>query len=67
MNDDIVSLQIQMSYFEEQLAEMNKVIYEQQLTIDSYEKVIRELNNKVQQIGSSQVGDQSEEAPPPHY
>lgn len=67
MNEDIVSLEMRISYFEEMLDELNKIVYKQQVIIDDQQKTIAGLSNRVQQIGSSQVGDQSVEAPPPHY
>lgn len=66
MNNDIEKLEIKVSYLEDYMNELNKIVIEQEKKIDRLIDVNRTLIDKVYSLEES-IKDSSEETPPPHY
>jgi len=65
MNDRITELETQFAFQEDTLAELNKVITNQQQQIDRLRDVFEELNLRLKSLSDGVGSDENE--PPPHY
>ena len=67
MEEKIIDLEIRLTHQEDHIAELDKIIYQQQQAIDLLQEQIRHLQNKLKNIGEQNILSPSEESPPPHY
>lgn len=67
MEERVIALEMQVAYQENQIDEMNKVLYRQQEQLDRLINTVVKLHEKYEAISSLVVGEIGEEAPPPHY
>lgn len=71
MSDDIRNqieqLQTQVAFQEDTIEQLNLALSDQQLLIDKMTFQIKHIIQKVKQMEPSNIADQSEETPPPHY
>ena len=65
MSINLFDLQINVIHLENQLDELNQVIYKQSLRIDELEKSFSRLNDKLDQNQNVESNNQLEK--PPHY
>ncbi len=67
MEERIISLETRFAFQEELINELNRVVFRQQEQLDKQDQQLADLKGKMIAVQASQVGDSSEEAPPPHY
>ena len=65
MSVNLFDLEINVIHLENQLDELNQVIYKQSLRIDELEKSVSSLNDKLEQNQNVESNNQLER--PPHY
>ena len=63
---DDIELEIKLTYLEDTVSELNKVVFEQQKTIDKLKDLMGGLTDRVRVIEDRSEDDDSVE-PPPHY
>lgn len=66
IKDDIIELQIQLSYQEQTIRALDEVIQEQQILIERLQNAFKDLKNHVDSEGITEPF-QIEEEQPPHY
>ena len=57
----------QLAFQEQTISELNDALSQQQLTISKMQDQMRYMVGKIKNMSSSNIADQSEETPPPHY
>lgn len=67
MNDDIVDLQTRLAFQDGLLEQLNEVVTSQQKQIDRLESQIAALKSQMESMHQTQLMQQSDEPPPPHY
>jgi len=67
MNDDIIDLQMKLSFQDGLLEELNQVITNQQQQISRLEMAMETLKSQVQNMQTAQMDNEPNELPPPHY
>lgn len=67
MNDDIVDLQTRQAFQDGLLEQLNEVVTQQQQQIDRLENQITALKSQIESMHQTQLMQQSDEPPPPHY
>ncbi|GAB5381869.1 MAG: SlyX family protein [Aliiglaciecola sp.] len=71
MSDDLLSqieqLQTQVAFQEDTIEQLNRALSDQQMQIDQMNFKIKHMTQRMKQIEPSNIADQSEEIPPPHY
>ncbi|MBD3633413.1 MAG: SlyX family protein [Methylophaga sp.] len=67
MNDDIVDLQTRLAFQDGLLEQLNEVVTSQQQQIDRLESQIAALKSQMDSMHQTQLMQQSDEPPPPHY
>lgn len=67
MNNDVIDLQIRLSHQENHLQELDNVIYLQQQQIDALLKKITVLEKHLCNLTESNILNNAEDRPPPHY
>ncbi len=67
MENEITDLQIRLTHQESTLEELNQVIIDQQRAIDQLTLSVEQLNERMRTMADSNIADQSQETPPPHY
>jgi len=63
----INDLECQMAFQEQTIEELNAALSQQQLLITKMQDQMKYVVGKVKNMDSSNLADQSEETPPPHY
>ena len=66
IKDEIIELQIQLSYQEQTIRALDEVIQEQQILIERLQSAFKDLKNHVDSEGITDPF-QIEEEQPPHY
>jgi len=66
MNDDIVELQMKLSYQDDLLEQLNQVITEQQQQLSRLELALETLKVQVQTMQTTDIVNNADETPP-HY
>lgn len=66
-NPETVELEIKITYLEDTVSELNKVVYKQQKSIDQLQDLIRKLTNQVKEIEETSNGGSLPHEKPPHY
>ena len=67
MEEKIIDLEIRLTHQEDHIEELDKIIYQQQQTIDLLEEQMKHLQGKIKNISENNILSPSEELPPPHY
>ncbi len=67
MDNRITELEIRLTHMEETLDVLDKTIVGQQGEIDRLKLQISILEKKLENAAESQVVDEKDETPPPHY
>lgn len=67
MENEITDLQIRLTHQESTLEALNQVIIQQQQMIDQLTLTVEQLNERIKSMSDSNIADQSQETPPPHY
>lgn len=67
MSDRITDLEIQLTHHQNQVDELNSLVYCQQLQIDSLSSELKQIKEQLQIALPSLVRSPEEESPPPHY
>ena len=67
MNDEIVELQMKLSFQDGLLEELNQVVTDQQQQISRLELALERLKSQVQTLHTAQMVSEPNEPPPPHY
>ncbi|MCL9783853.1 SlyX family protein [Vibrio sp. S4M6] len=63
----VSNLECQLAFQEQTIEELNDALSQQQLLISKMQAQMKYIVGKVKSMDSSQLADQSEESPPPHY
>ena len=67
MEAKIIDLEIRLTHQEDHIAELDKIIYQQQQTIDLLQAQIKQLQTRLKNMADPNILSPSEETPPPHY
>ncbi len=67
MENRIIELETRVAFQEGTLQELNDIIANQQNLLHQLTDEIIKLKGQVQNITASNLADESEESPPPHY
>lgn len=65
--DKITELETKIAFQEHTIETLNDALYAQQKQIHELQYQMTHIRNKLKQIPTSQMADESEETPPPHY
>lgn len=60
-------LECKMAFQEQTIEELNEALSQQQMLISKMEQQMKYIVGKVKNMETSNLADQSEETPPPHY
>lgn len=63
----ISNLECQIAFQEQTIEELNDALSQQQLQISRMQEQMTFMVGKIKSLSSSNLADQSEETPPPHY
>ena len=67
MENKLIDLEIRLTHQENHIEELDKIIYQQQKTIDNLQQQLTILEKRLKTATESNIRLQSEETPPPHY
>lgn len=67
MNNEIVDLQTRVAFQDGLLEDLNQVVTSQQQQIDRLENQLKALKSQLESLQHSQLVQQGDEPPPPHY
>ena len=67
MNNDLLELQMQMSFQEDTIQQLNDVVTRQQADINLLRREVDLLKGKLVELMGSVQEPGADEAPPPHY
>ncbi|OOG27142.1 SlyX protein [Thioalkalivibrio denitrificans] len=67
LEERIVELEIRLSHQDDMLQTLNRLITEQQITIERLQADMANLRLYVSELLATQGGDPGPEPPPPHY
>jgi len=67
MENRLIELETRLSFQEDTIHQLNEVITRQQNQIDLLQEQVDDLKKRVQTVQTSNIKDESEETPPPHY
>ena len=67
MSDKIIDLEIQLTHQQQQVEELNELVYRQQQQIAAVTSELRQIKEQLQIALPSLVKGTEEETPPPHY
>lgn len=65
--DDIEQLQMKVAFQEDTIESLNKALIKQQKQLENLQFSFKQVLNKLQAIEPSNMADEHEETPPPHY
>ncbi|WP_340677212.1 SlyX family protein [Paraglaciecola sp.] len=65
--DDIEQLQMKVAFQEDTIESLNKALIKQQKQLEDLQFSFKQVLNKLQAIEPSNMADEHEETPPPHY
>lgn len=60
-------LECQLAFQEQTIEELNDALSQQQLQLSRMQEQMTFMIGKIKSLSSSNLADQSEETPPPHY
>lgn len=68
MNDErMIDVEIKLTHMEDQVDEMNKVIFQQQQQINELQEAMRQLSRRLNTLSQSQQSGMPADERPPHY
>lgn len=67
MNDEIVDLQTRVAFQDGLLEQLNEVVTSQQSQIERLETQLKSLKSQLESLQHTQLVQQGDEPPPPHY
>ncbi|MEW8550088.1 MAG: SlyX family protein [Candidatus Thiodiazotropha endolucinida] len=67
MNDRIIDLESRMAFQEQAIHILSETLIEQQRTIDSLDRTLETLRQRLQALEPSPLQPGETEPPPPHY
>lgn len=67
MDTRLTDVEIRLTHQEAALDEMNQVLLKQHQLIETLRHDLKILQRQLREVRASNVADQSEETPPPHY
>jgi len=67
MENRIIELETRISFQEGTLQELNDIVTNQQTLLHQLTDEIIKLKGQIQNITASNLADETEETPPPHY
>lgn len=67
MEDKITDLEIRLTHQEAAIEEINTVLLKQHSQLESLIADIQILQRQLRDMSESNIADQSQETPPPHY
>jgi len=67
MKERITDIEIQLMHHENTIQQLNEVITRQQLAIEELQADFRQILENLRKLDNSDMSDQQEEEPPPHY
>lgn len=67
MDQRIDELESRLAFQDDVIETLNGVVTRQQLQLDNLEKEVLLLKQQIKNLSPSQIADESEETPPPHY
>ncbi|MEW8189605.1 MAG: SlyX family protein [Candidatus Thiodiazotropha endolucinida] len=67
MNDRIIDLESRMAFQEQAIHTLSETLIEQQRTIDSLNRTVETLRQRLQALDPSPLQPGENEPPPPHY
>lgn len=67
MEDRTTELEIRLTHIEDTLDVLNQSVIDQHKLIDRLQLQIAILEKKLKAVASSNIANESEETPPPHY
>ncbi|CAK4069791.1 MULTISPECIES: SlyX family protein [Vibrio] len=67
LENRVNDLECQLAFQEQTIEELNEALSQQQLLITKMQDQMKYVVGKVKNMDSSNLADQSEETPPPHY
>ncbi|MDP5030387.1 MAG: SlyX family protein [Paraglaciecola sp.] len=65
--DDIEQLQMKVAFQEDTIESLNKALIAQQKQLEDLQFSFKQMANKVRSIEPSNMAEEHEESPPPHY
>ncbi|KIE18895.1 protein SlyX-like protein [Vibrio sinaloensis] len=67
LENRVNDLECQLAFQEQTTEELNEALSQQQLLITKMQDQMKYVVGKIKNMDSSNLADQSEETPPPHY
>lgn len=67
MSDRLTALEIQLTHQQQQVEELNELVYRQQQDIDALNTELRRIKEQLQFALPSFVREAGDDDPPPHY
>ncbi|MCW8909284.1 MAG: SlyX family protein, partial [Gammaproteobacteria bacterium] len=67
VEEKLIDLEIRLTHQENHIEELDKVIYQQQKTIDALSERLTDLERRLKTATENNILSQSDEVPPPHY
>jgi len=67
VDEKLIDLEIRFTHQENHIEELDKVIYQQQKTIDSITERLSELERRLKTATENNILSQSDETQPPNY
>jgi SlyX protein len=67
MKERITDIEIQLMHHENTIQQLNEVVTRQQLLIEELQADFRQMTEQLRKLYPSDIRDQQEEEPPPHY
>lgn len=67
MENKLIDLEIRLTHQENHIEELDKIIYQQQKTIDALREQLSNMEKRLKNATEQNILSQSEEKPPPHY
>ena len=67
LDDRIAELEMKIAFQEQLLDELNQALVQQQFDMDKIQLQLRYLAGKLKDMQPSNIANQAEETPPPHY
>jgi len=67
VEEKLIDLEIRLTHQENHIEELDKIIYQQQKTIDSLSERLSDLEKRLKTATENNILSQADEVPPPHY
>ncbi|MBM7037276.1 hypothetical protein ST37_07960 [Vibrio sp. qd031] len=67
LEQTIIDLEVKLAFQEQTIDELNQALSDQQLVISKMQTQMKYVVGKVKNLGESNLADETEETPPPHY